>query len=106
MQQRYLLTPGGQRLYSTAKLDVEWENIFFIIIIIYPQLRALFSYRSCLRGLQCLPRPVGKYYVRGLTYDTPAAVSRKLRKIRVAYFLIYIKLLKQYDNEILATYQS
>ncbi|MPC08292.1 Sterile alpha motif domain-containing protein 11 [Portunus trituberculatus] len=55
MQQRYLLTPGGQRLNSAAKLDVEWENIFFIII--YPRLRALLSYRSCLRGLRCLQRP-------------------------------------------------
>ena len=33
MQQRYLLTPGGQRLYSTAKLDVEWENIFLSLLL-------------------------------------------------------------------------
>lgn len=32
MQQRYLLTPGGQRLYSAAKLDVEWGNIFFYLL--------------------------------------------------------------------------
>lgn len=52
MQQRYLLTPGGPRLYSAAKLDVEWGNIFFI----YLQLRAVPSYGRRLggAGLRCL----------------------------------------------------
>lgn len=53
MQQRYLLTPGGQRLYSAAKLDVEWGNIFYLFIFIYLELRAVPSYGRRPRGEGC-----------------------------------------------------
>lgn len=98
MQQRYLLTPGGQRLYSAAKLDVEWEIFFLFFIIIYPRLRALLSYRFCLRGLWCLPPPVSKYYVLRLTHDTPAAASKK-KKTKENYSGIF-SYLHQVHNKV------